>query len=405
VSKETLVKGLVTIGHKMSFVTFLFERLSQLNSDASWPVKVLAGAAFGQDLLSRILNRGSIKRLLQDDYDTRTFQVEFFSCLQEILISANVPGTIRHQPGVVNLYQPSLSWIPPGVLLLESANPWDSCLLVKKGVDLGKIISDLFWSKRQNVVVQLGSSGELTRGIQFVEEHEHEDDYCGEPTKAQILRRLEANRGNRSMLFIGPSGTGKSTLARQVAKAAGMNRILRVHFEDFWTRSLLLEMVSVIKPNVVIIDDIPLDKKAGESLAILEAMREMVPLTIMTLMNDAAGDLEPGSLYYPGMRPGRIDDVIQIPMPDDAKRHLILTNFMQKYGVSPDSVVLADLVKATDQLSPAYLKELIKRISAGFDWKEEVKALHWQRPVLRVKANEEVPSNPPSPNKSYPKSR
>lgn len=403
--KENLVKGLALIGQRMSFVTFLFERLSQIKEDTSLPVKVLAGAAFGQDVLNRLLTRNSIKRLLREDYDIRNFQSEFFACLQEILISAEIPGTIRHQASVTNFYQPSLSWIPPGILLLESCNSWESCLLVKKGVDLSKFVSDLFWRNRHNVVVQLGSSGEFTRGIQFVEEPEHEEDYCGEPTKAQILRRLEANRGNRSMLLIGPSGTGKSTLARQVANAVGGSRILRVHFEDFWTRSLLLEMVSVIKPNVIIIDDIPLDKKAGESLAILEAMREMVPLTIMTLMNDAQGGLEPGTLYYPGMRPGRIDDIIQIPVPDAAKRHLILTNFMQKYGVSPETVVLADLVKETEHLSPAYLKELVKRISAGFDWKEEVMALHWQRPVLRVKVNEEVPSNPPTSNKSNPPSR
>lgn len=60
-------------------------------------------------------------------------------------------------------------------------------------------------------------------------------------------------------------------------------------------------------------------------------------------------------------RPGRIDQTIEFPLPDEALRKRLIALYSKNLVVSP---ALADeLARRTDGASPAFIKELLRRIA------------------------------------------
>lgn len=90
---------------------------------------------------------------------------------------------------------------------------------------------------------------------------------------------------------------------------------------------------------------------------------------------------KPGKLYWPGMRPGRIDEIILMPLPDAAKRAKVLSLYLGKAGLPQTH--LEAFVDATEGLSGAYLARFVDRLQLhGMgSWEHEVERLRWQAPT------------------------
>jgi predicted AAA+ superfamily ATPase len=211
------------------------------------------------------------------------------------------------------------------------------------------------------------------------------DDLAGPTALEELVLRVGEARGS-TVLVRGPSGVGKTTVARRLAaRAMGPGaRMLQIPSEILGVleASQLREIVSILQPDVLVIDDIDFGEDEPDLLTRLEAVRSartFVVITQMTAPGEVAeGIPEPGSLYRPGMRPGRIDEIVTVKAPDEEGRRLILAHYL---GTEPPSLA----VTATAGLTGAYLKELARRIRArGTDHlEEEIAALLAQAPVRR----------------------
>jgi hypothetical protein len=222
--------------------------------------------------------------------------------------------------------------------------------------------------------------------------------YVGEPDPKAMAARLRGS--SATVLIRGPSGSGKSVFARHVARhARGNQRVLKVsgHTLMQCMPSEVEDLVRVLHPEVLVLDDVESGYATTHTLDLLERLRlphTMVFITTMTHVDN----LEPGSWYTPGIRPGRIDEFLFIPFPDDKARRLLLTHYAEKHRLDLDAATLSGLVKESKNFTGAYIENLVGRLSAYgvHRWKEEITSLQY---VARPE-REEV-----TPKKKKPKAR
>jgi hypothetical protein len=122
------------------------------------------------------------------------------------------------------------------------------------------------------------------------------------------------------------------------------------------------------------------------SLALFEALRGPAKLVIGTLMEDHGPRQHGGSEdYYPGMRPGRMDEIWRLKRPDPDVRRAILAETWTPPATPGGAKLLAEILEATGGLTGAYLAELGHRLTlhGTKTWKSEVAALHRMAPKER----------------------
>lgn len=128
---------------------------------------------------------------------------------------------------------------------------------------------------------------------------------------ARIVARLAANQP-RAVLLDGPPRTGKSTIARQLvrftAEMLGREaRVLRVAVSDFayLSPNVVVSAVELLKPDVLVLDDIDRFSGAAQLLGMFESVRQHLRLVVAT-SND------PKALPVALRLPGRIDEVLVV---------------------------------------------------------------------------------------------
>lgn len=238
------------------------------------------------------------------------------------------------------------------------------------------------WSKGQDLMLTTNPDTNIRKGSKRFALVPIPDPgpYIGEPGPEYYAKRL-SSYGNRprTMLLKGPSGIGKSVLARHIASlsSSGSAKTLKIAGNALGSfgSAELRDIARFLQPSVMLLDDLNVTGEEGRRrhtermldslLDVLEALRVEGCLVIATMMvdTDREDDTYRGDNYVEGMRPGRIDEIVTMFAPEEKDRSDILEYYYQLFGVDIENKKLHEqIVKLTDGLTGAYLREVAERI-------------------------------------------
>jgi AAA+ superfamily predicted ATPase/ATP-dependent Clp protease adapter protein ClpS len=192
-----------------------------------------------------------------------------------------------------------------------------------------------------------------------------------------VIRFIESREGLRQLgqstrkgvLLYGPPGTGKTHTIRYLAANLPGHTTLIITAGQMGLLSHYMALARLLQPAMVVIEDVDLIARDREQInsaceeSLLNALlNEMDGLKdnadiLFVLTTNRPEQLE-GALAG---RPGRIDQAIEVPLPDDLGRDKLV----RLYGgglTLPDAVV-TDAVARTAGVSAAFIKELMRRVA------------------------------------------
>ena len=175
--------------------------------------------------------------------------------------------------------------------------------------------------------------------------------------------RLATKKG---ILFYGPPGTGKTHTIHYLARCLEGHTTLLITAEQVGLLSEYMTLARLLQPSIVVIEDV--DLIAGDR-ARLETCEEVL---LNKLLNEMDGLNEEADILFIlttnrpealeqalASRPGRVDQAIEFPLPDDEGREKLVRLYSQGVSVSDD--VAQAIVRKTEKVSAAFIKELMRR--------------------------------------------
>ena len=174
---------------------------------------------------------------------------------------------------------------------------------------------------------------------------------------------LSAKKG---LLLYGPPGTGKTLIVRWLAGALHGYTKLIVTAGHYGLLEETLSIAKVLQPAMVVLEDVDLvagDRGgpwAGPGHILNMLLNEMDGLprearVIFVLTTNRPEVLEPAL----AARPGRVDQAVEIGLPDEPERRVLVERYAGGLIVRTDDA--ARLAQRVGRVSPAFIKELMRR--------------------------------------------
>jgi ATP-dependent 26S proteasome regulatory subunit len=193
----------------------------------------------------------------------------------------------------------------------------------------------------RNVLSFVGSRGQLRR--------------LGQPTRKGIL-------------LYGPPGTGKTHTIRYLASNLPGHTTLIITAGQIALLSHYMNLARLLQPAMVVIEDVDLIARDRDDMGPCEEsmlnglLNEMDGLKqdadiLFILTTNRPEQLE-GAL---ASRPGRIDQAIEVPVPDEIGRRKLVQLYGR--GLPLDDAAVAEAAQRTKGVSAAFIKELMRRIA------------------------------------------
>ncbi len=171
----------------------------------------------------------------------------------------------------------------------------------------------------------------------------------------------------KGVLFYGPPGTGKTHTIHYLASQLPDHTTLLVTAEQVALLDHYFQLARFLQPAMVVIEDVDLIARARETmygpcdesllnklLNEMDGLREDAAI-LFVLTTNRPENLE-GAL---ASRPGRIDQAIEFPLPDECGRARLVRLYAG--GLPLDDEIVNAIVRKTDNASAAFIKELMRR--------------------------------------------
>ncbi len=171
----------------------------------------------------------------------------------------------------------------------------------------------------------------------------------------------------KGILFYGPPGTGKTHTLHYLAGALPGHTTLLISAEQVGLLAEYMTLARLLQPSIVVIEDA--DLIARERTEMDSPCEEVL---LNKLLNEMDGLKEDADILFLlttnrpealeaalTSRPGRIDQAIEFPLPDEEGREKLIRLYAQGVEIAPE--VVQTVVKRTEKVSPAFIKELMRR--------------------------------------------
>jgi SpoVK/Ycf46/Vps4 family AAA+-type ATPase len=177
----------------------------------------------------------------------------------------------------------------------------------------------------------------------------------------------------KGLLFYGQPGTGKTHTIHYLASQLPEHTTLLITAEQVGLLDEYFRLARFLQPAMMVIEDVDLIARAREDIGgvcqevlLNKLLNEMDGLredadVMFILTTNRPDHLEPAL----ASRPGRIDQAIEFPLPDDDGRRKLVKLYSRGQSLTDD--VLETTVRKTKGASPAFIKELMRR-SAQFQF-------------------------------------
>ncbi len=182
------------------------------------------------------------------------------------------------------------------------------------------------------------------------------------------LRKLGLST-QKGLLFHGPPGTGKTHCIRYLAGRLPGHTTLLITAEEMGLLPTYTALARLLQPALVVIEDA--DLIARERTERGSACDEVM---LNRLLNELDGLRERADVFFilttnrpetlePALasRPGRIDQSVEFPLPDEPLRRRLIALYARMLPVAP--ALVDELARRTDGASPAFIKELLRRVA------------------------------------------
>jgi hypothetical protein len=172
----------------------------------------------------------------------------------------------------------------------------------------------------------------------------------------------------RGLLLHGPPGTGKTLTSTYLISRLEGRTVVILTGSALGLVSEACSIARELQPAMVVLEDVDLVAQErtmmglGATSLLFQLLNEMDGLgedadVIFVLTTNRVELLEPAL----AMRPGRIDQAVEIDLPDEDCRTRLFQLYLRDLPGLDADIDLAPLVAATDGVSAAFIKELTRR--------------------------------------------
>jgi hypothetical protein len=182
--------------------------------------------------------------------------------------------------------------------------------------------------------------------------------------RPQLARFCQATK--KGILFYGPPGTGKTHTIHYLARALDGHTTLLITAEQVDLLAEYMTLARLLQPSIVVMEDVDLIARDRTNL---DPNEEGL---LNKLLNEMDGLKEEADILFIlttnrpetleralASRPGRIDQAIEFPVPDEAGREKLVRLYSHSLELSTDLV--QTIVRRTENVSAAFVKELMRR--------------------------------------------
>ncbi|HEY7309756.1 MAG TPA: ATP-binding protein [Gemmataceae bacterium] len=171
----------------------------------------------------------------------------------------------------------------------------------------------------------------------------------------------------KGLLFYGPPGTGKTLTIHYLAGALEGHTTLLVTAEQMGLLGEYMTLARLLQPSIVVLEDV--DLIARERSEMNGTCQESL---LNKLLNEMDGLKQEADILFIlttnrpealeaalASRPGRVDQAIEFPLPDEDGRDKLVRLYAAGIAVSDD--IVRQVVERTERVSAAFIKELMRR--------------------------------------------